>query len=163
MLVQTGLKGVLSFLDKVNDSTVWLNTVVRLFLTFGNKSACIYVQRQVRFFYYCKEVLSILRGWQNRDEWDGRGMWHVWMKGEACTRFWWGNQDVDGRIILRWIFRKWEGIVETGWSWLRVGTGGGRLWVRWWTLGLHKMPRISWLAAKPVSFSRRTLIHGVSK
>ena len=30
------------------------------------------------------------------------------------------------RIILRWIFRKWEG-VETGWSWLRIGTGGGHL------------------------------------
>jgi hypothetical protein len=29
--------------------------------------------------------------------------------------------------ILRWIFRKWEGIVGTGWSWLRIGTGGGHL------------------------------------
>ena len=38
-----------------------------------------------------------------------------------------GNQDVDGRIILRWIFRKWEGVVGTGWSWLRIGTFGGRL------------------------------------
>jgi hypothetical protein len=37
---------------------------------------------------------------------------------------------VDGRIILRWIFRKLEGVVETGWSWLRIGTGGGHLWVR---------------------------------
>ena len=36
----------------------------------------------------------------------------------------------DGRIILGWIFRKWEGVVGTGWSWLRIGTGGGRLWVR---------------------------------
>ena len=39
-------------------------------------------------------------------------------------------QDVDGRIILRWIFRKLEGAVGTGWSWLRVGRGGGHLWVR---------------------------------
>ena len=39
----------------------------------------------------------------------------------------WGDQDVDGRIILRWIFRKWEGVVGTGWSWLRIGTGGGHL------------------------------------
>ena len=31
---------------------------------------------------------------------------------------------------LRWIFRKLEGVVVTGWSWLRVGTGGGHLWVR---------------------------------
>ena len=52
------------------------------------------------------------------------------------ARFWWGNlrerdlrgdQDVDGRIILRWILRKWEGVVGTGWSWLRIGKGGGRL------------------------------------
>ena len=32
-----------------------------------------------------------------------------------------------GRIILRWIFRKWEGVVRVGWSWLRIGTGGGHL------------------------------------
>ena len=42
----------------------------------------------------------------------------------------WGDQDLDGRIILRWIFRKLERVVETGWSWLRIGTGGGHLWVR---------------------------------
>ena len=34
----------------------------------------------------------------------------------------WGDPDVDGRIILRWIFRKWEGVVGTGWSWLSIGT-----------------------------------------
>ena len=38
-----------------------------------------------------------------------------------------GDPDVDGRIILRWIFGKWEGVVGTGWSWLRIGTGGGHL------------------------------------
>jgi len=31
------------------------------------------------------------------------------------------------RIILRWIFRKWDVGVWTGSSWLRVGTGGGHL------------------------------------
>jgi len=39
----------------------------------------------------------------------------------------WGDPDVNGRIILRWIFRKWKGFVGTGWSWLRIGTGGGHL------------------------------------
>ena len=38
-----------------------------------------------------------------------------------------GRPNLDGRIILRRIFRKWEGVVGTGWSWLRIGTGGGRL------------------------------------
>ena len=62
-------------------------------------------------------------------------MWRVWGRGEACTGFWWGNlrerdhwvdPDVDRRIILRWIFGKWEG-VETGWSWLTTETDGGHL------------------------------------
>jgi hypothetical protein len=39
----------------------------------------------------------------------------------------WRDPDVDGRIILRWIFSKWERVVGTGWSGLRVGTGGGHL------------------------------------
>ena len=34
------------------------------------------------------------------------------------------------RIIFRWIFGKWEGVMGTGWSWLRVGTSGGRFCVR---------------------------------
>ena len=63
-------------------------------------------------------------------------MWHVWRKGEVCTRVWWGNlrerdhwgdQDLDERIILRRILRKWEGVVGTRWGWLRIGTGVGRL------------------------------------
>jgi len=49
----------------------------------------------------------------------------VWWRGEAYTGFWWGNlrerdslgdPGVDGRIILRWIFRKWD-----------VSNGGGHL------------------------------------
>jgi hypothetical protein len=38
-----------------------------------------------------------------------------------------GRPDIDGRIILRWIFRKWGMRVWTGLSWLRIGTGGGQL------------------------------------
>jgi len=33
----------------------------------------------------------------------------------------------DGKIILRWIFRKWDVMAWTGLSWLRIGTGGGLL------------------------------------
>jgi hypothetical protein len=28
---------------------------------------------------------------------------------------------------IKWIFRKLEGVVGIGWSWLRIGTGGGHL------------------------------------
>jgi hypothetical protein len=38
-----------------------------------------------------------------------------------------GEPGVNGRIILRWIFRKWEVVLETRWSWLRIGTSGGHL------------------------------------
>ena len=50
----------------------------------------------------------------------------VWW-GNLRERGHWGDQDVDGRIMLGWIFRKWEGVVGNGWRWLRIGTGGGRL------------------------------------
>ena len=33
----------------------------------------------------------------------------------------------DDNTVLRWIFRKWEGVVGTGWSWIRIGTGGRHL------------------------------------
>jgi hypothetical protein len=61
---------------------------------------------------------------------------HVWGRVVVCTRHWWGNlrerdhlKDpvVDGRIILRCIFRKWDVVVWTGSIWLRIGTGGGHL------------------------------------
>ena len=57
-------------------------------------------------------------------------------RGEVFTGFRWGNlrernhledPGVDGRIILRWIFRKWKGVVGTGWRELRIVTGCGRL------------------------------------
>ena len=56
---------------------------------------------------------------------EGRGVHRV-LVGKPEGKNQWGDPDVDGRIILRWIFRKWEG-VETGWSWLRIGIDGGHL------------------------------------
>jgi len=58
------------------------------------------------------------------------------LRGGAHTGFWWENlkerdhlrdPGVDGRIILRWIFRKWNVGARTGSSWLRIGTVGGHL------------------------------------
>jgi hypothetical protein len=39
----------------------------------------------------------------------------------------WGDPGVDGSIILRRIFRKWNVGICTGLSWLRIVTGGGHL------------------------------------
>jgi hypothetical protein len=38
-----------------------------------------------------------------------------------------GDPGVDGRIMLGWIFKKWDVCVRTGLGWLRIGIGGGRL------------------------------------
>jgi hypothetical protein len=63
--------------------------------------------------------------------------------GAACSRYgerrdvyrvWWGNlrervylidTEVDVRIILRWIFKKWDVQLWTVSSWFRIGTDGG--------------------------------------
>jgi hypothetical protein len=56
-------------------------------------------------------------------------------KREVHTGFWCGDlregdhlgdPGVDGRVMLKWIFRKWDG-TWTGLSWLKIGTGGGLL------------------------------------
>jgi hypothetical protein len=54
-------------------------------------------------------------------------------RGEVHTGFWWRNlregdhledPGIDGRVMLRWIFRTWSGEAWIGPIWLRIGTGG---------------------------------------
>jgi hypothetical protein len=34
-------------------------------------------------------------------------------------------------IILGWILERWNGVMWTGLVWLRIGTGGELLWIRY--------------------------------
>ena len=65
-----------------------------------------------------------------------RWMGHVARMGreEAYTGFWWGNlresdhlidRGIDGRIILKWIFRKWD---VRGMNWIDVADDMDRWW-----------------------------------
>ena len=63
-------------------------------------------------------------------------MWHVWGRGELHTEFWWGNlrerdhlEDlrVDGKNNVEWIFQEICLVVHSGFSRLRIVTGGGLL------------------------------------
>jgi hypothetical protein len=57
---------------------------------------------------------------------DTAGVYKVLVGGNLTERGHLEDPVVDRRIILRWIFGKWDR-VWTGSSWLRIGTGGGHL------------------------------------
>ena len=117
--------------------------------TFG----ITYVRNENLNDLYCSQNIFRMIKWRGM-RWAGhiarmgerRGVYRVFggeIWGKEIT---WGDPGVDERIILRWIFRKWDVGVWTGLDWLRIGTVGGHLWTGWWNFGLHKMLGISWLA-----------------
>jgi len=98
------------------------------------------------------------------------GMCHVWETGEVHTVFWWryrrGREHledlvVDGRIILKWIFKKWD----EGMDWIDMVDDRKR------RRDLVSAVMNSWVAYDArnflssrgnVSYTGRTLLHWVS-
>jgi hypothetical protein len=89
-------------------------------------------REELNDLYSSPNILRVIKS--RRMRWAG----HVARMGreEIYVGFWLGNPrerahlkypGVDGRIILRWIFRKWDVGVWAGLIWLRIGTSGGHL------------------------------------
>jgi hypothetical protein len=75
--------------------------------------------------YFSPNIFRVIKS--RRMRWAGHKTCMGW--GEVHTEFWFGNlrerdrledPGVDGVIILRWIFRKWDVGVRTGLIWLRI-------------------------------------------
>jgi len=57
---------------------------------------------------------------------DGRGVYRV-LGGNLRVRGHLGDPGLDGRIILRWIFRRWNVGAWTCSGWFSIGTDVGHL------------------------------------
>ena len=78
--------------------------------------------------YFSPNIVGVIKS--RRLRWVGcvarmgekRGVYRVLLgKPEGKSHL--SDPGVDGRIILRWIFRKWDVRVWTGSSWLRIKCG----------------------------------------
>jgi hypothetical protein len=93
-----------------------------------------------------------------REIWDAYNILVGKLKGKYHS----GDLGIGGRIILKWVLKKWSRKVRTRFVWLRVRTDGGLLWTREWTL------RVKWKAYNfltrraTISLSRRTLFESFS-
>jgi hypothetical protein len=91
-------------------------------------------------------------------------------RGERHTGFWWGNlkerghvEDVgiDGRVILKWILRKWDAgmdlscVAQARNRWPAVVKAVMNLWI-----AQNAENIVS--SCRTTSFSRRSLLHGVN-
>ena len=130
---------------------------VRWLLTQTVRSNCLRNKKRRSFYPSIRRVIkdfvvvnNDLENILSLEEWDSmrvvacsllvdcRVVYRIFV-GKTGRRFHLGDPSLDGRIFLRWIFRKWDIGSCPGLRWLRLGRCGGHLWMRKWTFGVNKM------------------------
>jgi len=95
------------------------NSIFRLERIFGSKRDEVTGEwrklhnEEINVLYSSPNTVRVIKS--RRMKWaghvafmgEGRGVYRVWW-GNLGEREQWGDPGVDGRIILRWIFRKWD-------------------------------------------------------
>jgi hypothetical protein len=73
----------------------------------------------------------VIKSKKKKSDW--RGILYLWgryvhrvLVGRPEGKNYLKDPHVDGRLLSKWIFKKWDG-AWTGLIWLRIGTGGGLL------------------------------------
>ena len=134
-----------------------ISSGLRWLLTQTVRSNCLRIKRSRSLYpsirMVIKDFVVISNDLENifsLEEWDSMWVgacsllvdWRVVYRilvGKQRERFHLEDTSLDGRMYLRWIFRKWNVGVCLGLRRLRLGRCGGHLWMRKWTFEFDKL------------------------
>jgi hypothetical protein len=96
---------------------------------------CIVSDDELHNLYFSSNIVRMIRSrstrWAGHVARMGRGeVFIVFSVGGPKVRDHWEDIGVGGRITLRWTLGRQRSMGQTGFGWLRIGSGGGLLLTR---------------------------------